>query len=110
MFYLDVPMAPPTFRQHFVLPFKNRKRLKQTPMPARSFYPDIEDLKVGDRVRFRQHDAGSSQWLEPRRVATVTDAATTDFDGHRLVFVKLHTGDGFRTRICFQNEVLEVLK
>lgn len=106
MFYFDVPMAP-LYRQHFVLPSKNRKRLKQTPMPARSFYPDIEDLKVGDRVRFRQHHEGASRQLEPRRVGTVVAEVYTE-DGHRVIEVRYPHGRW--TALLFQNEVLEVLK
>jgi hypothetical protein len=99
----------PYYSQSFVLPFRNRKRFKQTPMPSRSYFPDIEDLKVGDVVRFRMFERVMPYFGFGcgRRVGVVTETAfTTEEGGARAVKVD---GD-IRDMTIFQDEVLEVIK
>lgn len=97
----------PHYSQSFVLPFRNRKQFKQTPMPSRSHFPDIEDLKVGDVVRFRFNtDNQLSAHASQRFLGIVTETALTDSDGMRGVRIScLGSSTG-----AFQNEVLEVIK
>lgn len=102
-YHIDMP----SYRKSFVLPFRNRKRFKQTPMPSRSYFPDIEDLKVGDVVRFRFNtDNQLSAHASQRFLGIVTETALTDSDGMRGVRIScLGSSTG-----AFQNEVLEVIK
>ena len=97
----------PHYSQSFVLPFRNRKQFKQTPMPSRSYFQDIEDLKVGDvvRCRFFYSPAHDSHW-EQRHLATVVSAAHGDSQNERRVVVRTRGGHA----TVFQDEVLEVIK
>lgn len=59
---LALALAGP--RPQHLLPFRNRKRFKQTRLPDRTYYVDLKTLNVGDVVRVRWHDV--------RRRAVVT--------------------------------------